>query len=90
MRSGQRDAADVIEGKLRAAEVGKSDELSHIVTFSIRCKDKAPPKARFDGANNGADERTRTADLLFTKQLLYQLSYVGEGAAIRPRRPRFD
>ena len=27
--------------------------------------------------NNGADERTRTADLLITNQLLYQLSYVG-------------
>ena len=26
---------------------------------------------------NGADERTRTADLLITNQLLYQLSYVG-------------
>ena len=25
----------------------------------------------------GADERTRTADLLITNQLLYQLSYVG-------------
>ena len=30
---------------------------------------------------NGADERTRTADLLITNQLLYQLSYVG---LIRP------
>ena len=28
---------------------------------------------------NGADERTRTADLLITNQLLYQLSYVGLG-----------
>ena len=26
---------------------------------------------------SGADGRTRTGDLLFTKQLLYQLSYVG-------------
>jgi hypothetical protein len=26
---------------------------------------------------NGADERTRTADLRFTKALLYQLSYIG-------------
>ena len=26
---------------------------------------------------DGADERTRTADLLITNQLLYQLSYVG-------------
>ena len=26
---------------------------------------------------NGADERTRTADLLITSELLYQLSYVG-------------
>ena len=28
-------------------------------------------------ANPGADGRTRTADLLITNQLLYQLSYVG-------------
>lgn len=27
---------------------------------------------------NGAGERTRTSDLLFTKQLLYQLSYSGK------------
>ena len=26
---------------------------------------------------HGADERSRTADLLITNQLLYQLSYVG-------------
>jgi hypothetical protein len=26
---------------------------------------------------NGADERTRTADLRFTKALLYRLSYIG-------------
>ncbi len=25
----------------------------------------------------GADERTRTADLLITSELLYQLSYIG-------------
>jgi hypothetical protein len=29
-----------------------------------------------------ADGRTRTDDLLFTKQLLYQLSYVGAGARV--------
>jgi len=28
---------------------------------------------------NGADNETRTRDLLFTRQLLYQLSYVGTG-----------
>ena len=27
---------------------------------------------------NGADDRIRTGDLLFTKQLLYQLSYIGK------------
>ena len=26
----------------------------------------------------GADSQNRTGDLLFTKQLLYQLSYIGE------------
>ena len=31
---------------------------------------------------NGADERTRTADLLITSELLYLLSYVGAVFAI--------
>ena len=30
-----------------------------------------------DGGDTGAGERTRTADLLITNQLLYQLSYAG-------------
>ncbi len=30
-----------------------------------------------EGLENGANGRTRTADRLFTKQLLYQLSYIG-------------
>src|SRR6266850_2607644 len=38
---------------------------------------------------NGADGQTRTADRRFTKPLLYQLSYIGEGrrrsaALVRP------
>jgi hypothetical protein len=33
------------------------------------------------GLENGAPTRTRTADLLITNQLLYQLSYRGNGAA---------
>ena len=34
----------------------------------------------------GADERIRTADLLITNQLLYQLSYVGvESPGVRRR-----
>ncbi len=38
-----------------------------------------PPVARawFRRRNRGADERNRTADLLITSELLYQLSYVG-------------
>jgi hypothetical protein len=36
-----------------------------------------------------ADERTRTADLLITSELLYQLSYVGLFRAQSiPQRPR--
>ncbi len=31
----------------------------------------------FEATNIGAGERTRTADLLITNQLLYQLSYAG-------------
>ena len=34
-------------------------------------------------AFDGADERTRTADLLITNQLLYQLSYVGPVGGLR-------
>ena len=34
---------------------------------------------------SSADGRTRTADLLITNQLLYQLSYVGLERALRPR-----
>ena len=33
------------------------------------------------GCENGAPTRTRTADLLITNQLLYQLSYRGTGEA---------
>ena len=38
----------------------------------------------------GADERTRTADLLITSELLYQLSYVGLAGPVllRPVRAR--
>ena len=34
-------------------------------------------RARKIGGKSGAGERTRTADLLITNQLLYQLSYAG-------------
>ncbi len=34
---------------------------------------------RCTGFESGADEQIRTADLLITNQLLYQLSYVGTG-----------
>ena len=37
----------------------------------------AAPFARAEGEKSGAGERTRTADLLITNQLLYQLSYAG-------------
>ena len=35
----------------------------------------------------GADERSRTVDLLITNQLLYQLSYVGIASAARYTKP---
>ena len=37
--------------------------------------------------NYGAPTRTRTADLLITNQLLYQLSYAGFGAGEENRTP---
>ena len=45
---------------------------------------------KIDLSRYGADERSRTADLLITNQLLYQLSYVGpeDGFGFSlPRRP---
>ena len=33
-------------------------------------------------ARDGADERSRTSDLLITNQLLYQLSYIGENVVL--------
>ena len=38
----------------------------------------------------GAGERTRTADLLITNQLLYQLSYAGWVECARPIRPLYS
>ena len=35
---------------------------------------------------SGADERSRTSDLLITNQLLYQLSYVGQQRAVYGKR----
>ena len=37
----------------------------------------------------GADGRSRTACLLITNQLLYQLSYVGENYLLKFRTPDF-
>ena len=44
---------------------GQNDHLGH----------PGPPGCA--GATCGANGRTRTADRLFTKQLLYRLSYIG-------------
>ena len=40
-------------------------------------EDRAGWVAWHSKGKDGADERTRTADLLITSELLYQLSYVG-------------
>ena len=37
------------------------------------------PSLDVAGLSNGAGTRIRTGDLLITNQLLYQLSYAGEG-----------
>jgi hypothetical protein len=42
-----------------------------------------PDAPRCDARTIGANGRTRTADRLFTKQLLYRLSYIG-ALATRP------
>ena len=38
---------------------------------------KRATKLRYTSIKNGANEGTRTPDLLITNQLLYQLSYIG-------------
>ncbi len=55
----------------------------------VREKQKARSSGLFvqDLKKYGADEGSRTPDLLITNQLLYQLSYVGEEArSIKKRR----
>ena len=52
---------------------------------AARATDSAPREAP---AIDGAGDRVRTDDLLFTKQLLCQLSYAGLGRKARIRRPR--
>ena len=44
------------------------------------------PFGRSGTSPNGADDRSRTCDLLITSQLLYQLSYVGKYACEPPTR----
>lgn|GEM_PF-1792542 len=47
----------------------------------------APPASRrgvLHGSKRGANERTRTADLLITSELLYQLSYIGKDSVGTP------
>src|SRR5215212_2194131 len=44
---------------------------------AFRPDDAEPQRLAVDGAVAGADDRTRTGDLLITNQLLYQLSYIG-------------
>ena len=39
------------------------------------------PARRWEIEYDGAGDRNRTDDLLFTRQLLYQLSYAGMGGA---------
>ena len=43
---------------------------------------KRATKLRYTSKKAGANEGTRTLDLLITNQLLYQLSYIGASARI--------
>lgn len=47
---------------------------------------KGKPKHPESLINTGADERSRTSDLLITNQLLYQLSYIS-ATAILAKKP---
>ena len=48
------------------------------VPASAESQAKTAATGEEDGRQNGANSRTRTDDLRFTKALLYQLSYVGK------------
>ena len=44
------------------------------------------PNCPHGGAFSGADTQNRTGDLLITNQLLYRLSYVGDGRVLASAR----
>ena len=83
---------------LKGGHSGTRSGLGHAGRFQIACHSRArnqlnPRWPRQDsnlrtlaitGENTGADGRIRTGDLLITNQLLYQLSYVGDGRSCRP------
>ena len=62
--------------------------LAHQMQFGGRVSMQPSRKPSQNQWVTGADGRTRTADLLITNQLLYQLSYVGPAPVGRQRRMR--
>ena len=71
------DALTRLEAHQRQGFPGNIAQTSHKTSDLPADPATADPKRSVLLGKNGADERTRTADLLITNQLLYQLSYVG-------------
>ena len=77
-RDGQGDGQTHVERARHARLPERPSRLPFGAAGTMALRDSsAAPFARAEGEKSGAGERTRTADLLITNQLLYQLSYAG-------------
>ena len=68
------------QGRIRTTEAYAPDLQSGPIVHSGNCPCRLVPALRRE---RGADDGTRTRNLLFTKQLLCQLSYVGKPDATK-------
>ncbi len=72
-RKQRRNSRRRFMGFCRVQGEGIGREEDHATMTSRKMRLLSFPRA---GWNGGADERSRTPDLLITNQLLYQLSYI--------------
>src|SRR5690606_7265431 len=71
---------------------GTPRPAAHAVSFSLTCGPTphnfaASPRRPAPAANPGADDRDRTGDLVLTKDVLCQLSYIGLRSIARSDHP---
>ncbi len=93
----KRTAARYGLGNPRSTQTQKRAHIRSLkfirISLSLHIVDRKRPAhdGPFQLVDFGADERTRTADLLITNQLLYQLSYAGPASGERsPARLRIE